>query len=188
MDTRIAKVSALLLLVAAGCDRQASRMANEQGMRLRYFNRTPQAREHFDVAIELDSGNAHAYANRGSLSLEMGQFQEALDDLNEAIRLDPDGALPFDTLNAKAWLRATCRDERFRDGAEAVELATRACECSGWENAMILDTLAAAYAELGDFYQAVEWQTKAVQMADPFSLPGMQERLELFRAKKPYRE
>lgn len=84
---------------------------------------------------------------------------------------------------------ATSPDESFRDGRKAVALATHACELNEWKNDMVLDTLAAAYAEAGDFNKAVEWQEKAFQMTtDTKNKHEYQDRLRLYKDKKPYRE
>jgi hypothetical protein len=87
-------------------------------------------------------------------------------------------------------VRATCPDGKYRDGKAAVEDAKRACELSGWKLAEQIDTLAAAYAEVGDFAKAVEYQEQA--LADKGFVKehgkGARERLELYRDKKPYRE
>jgi hypothetical protein len=50
--------------------------------------------------------------------------------------------------------------------------------------------LAAAYAELGDFDKAVKYQTQALRMKGVYALrrKRMEERLELYRQHKPYRE
>ena len=57
---------------------------------------------------------------------------------------------------------AACPEAKYRDGRKAVESATRACELTEWKRSEFLDTLAAAYAESGDFDAAVTWQMRAI--------------------------
>lgn len=87
-------------------------------------------------------------------------------------------------LNAYAWFLATSPDDRVRDGNRAVELARDAAEITAWNDAAILDTLAAAYAEAGDFPSAVKMQTRVVAMLD---VPDTRQHLDLFRDGKPVR-
>ncbi len=65
-------------------------------------------------------------------------------------------------LNGWAWLLATCPDEKFRAGRKAVELARQACVQTDWQSGGVLDTLAAAYAEAGQFTDAVRTQEQAL--------------------------
>jgi len=77
----------------------------------------------------------------------------------------------------------------LRDGKRAVELATRVCELTEWKYANPLDTLAAAYAEVGDFDKAVEWQEKASKLyTDADDRKKGEDRLKLYQQRKPYRE
>ena len=92
-------------------------------------------------------------------------------------------------LNSLAWLRATCPEARVRNGKEAVEFATKACELSQWKNGSNIDTLAAAYAEAGDFDQAVKYQREVIQMSRSWTNDSkIKQRLALYEQHKAYRE
>ncbi len=136
-------------------------------------------------AIRLDPKNHDLHYNRGNAWSARKEYDKAIADYNEAIRLDPKNSIPF---NCRAWLWATCPNEKFRDGNRAVDSATGACELSEWKNAGHIDTLAAAYAETGDFGKAVEWQEKATKLyTDAEDKKKGEERLKLYKDKKPYR-
>jgi serine/threonine-protein kinase len=92
--------------------------------------------------------------------------------------------------NAIAWLLATCPDQSARDGKKSVQLATEACELTQWKNPSLLDTLAAACAEAGNFEQAIKWQSETLRLYDNAgdSRPGMEKRLALYKQHKAYRE
>ncbi len=90
--------------------------------------------------------------------------------------------------NLYAWMLATCPQTEIRNGAEAVVYAKKAVAQN--ENAVILDTLAAAYAESGDFRRAVNTQKKVITRLDQgtFNRDEILERLELYKNRKPWRE
>jgi len=116
----------------------------------------------------------------------IGDYQSALDAVEEQLAVDEENETAH---NNKAWLLATCPDEQFRDGALAVEHATKACELTDWENAGFVDTLAAAYAESGDFESAAEWQQRAIDIDSSGSYTEQfSKRLVQYENKEPYRE
>jgi tetratricopeptide (TPR) repeat protein len=144
----------------------------------------------FDEAIRLDPQFATTFALRGNAWFAKKDYDKAIKDFAEAIRLDPKDARAF---NSRAWLLATCPDAKYRDGKKGVESAMKACELSGWQDPTYLGNLAAAYAETGDFENAVKWQKKAFEFPsygrdhkDTAEL-GRQ-LLRLYENKKPYRD
>ncbi len=94
-----------------------------------------------------------------------------------------------DGYNGLAWVLATCPLAAFRDGRRAVEAATRACELTEWKIPNNLDTLAAAFAESGDFETAIKWQTKQLESPDltPSQIADAKAHLALFKLQKPFR-
>jgi len=131
---------------------------------------------------------SRAYYNRAKTKMIDGKFAEAISDYEAAVRIDPNRAR---ALNDLAWLRATCLVAEFRDGAKAGEQATKASELTNWKNAHYVGTLAAAYAETGDFDSAVKQQKKAIDLLteeEEELRADFEERLKLYQSGKPYRE
>jgi len=141
----------------------------------------------YNQAIRLDPNHAFAYNNRGRARFSVRDYDKAIADFNQSMRLDPNNSFVFS--NA-AWLRATCSDAQFRNGTKAVELATKACELAGWTRSEAVESLAAAYAETGDFDSAIKYQNKAIELnpTDAEFVKGAEERLALYKDHKPYRE
>ena len=139
----------------------------------------------YGEAIRLDPKNTLSYLGRALAWADKGEYDKAIAGCSEAIRIDPKLS---DAYMLRAWIWATCPDARVRDGNKAVESATKACELEGWKEEHHIDTLAAAYAESGDFESAVKWQTKAMEMAPEDDKADYRARLDLYRSGKPYRE
>jgi hypothetical protein len=138
-------------------------------------------------ALSRDLKVAEAHRFRGEVHRVKMEYGKAAADLTEAITLNP-----YDpsTHNNLAWLLATCPKREVRDGRKAVVHGTRACELTGWKNANLLDTLAAAHAECGDFEEAAKWAMKATILGfdDKVFLERARGRLRLYQSGKPYRE
>ena len=160
-----------------------------RGIAYRSKGEYDQAIRDFDRAIELNPGFAEAYYNRDLAYRRKAALEQAIRDLGKTIELNPDSAHAHNSL---AWILATCPEPHIRDGAEAVRLAERACELTDYKAPANLDTLAAAYAELGQFDQAVKTAEKALRLAQKArkteSAEGIRARMELYKAKRPYRE
>jgi tetratricopeptide (TPR) repeat protein len=140
----------------------------------------------YSEAVRLDPRDSDAYCGRGWAWREKQEFARSLSDFSQALRLNPRDACALD---GRAWIFATSPNPTYRDGTKAVEVAIEACELTRWKEAYCLETLAAAYAEVGDFASAVKWQVKAIELeADPKEQEEYRSRLKLFQEKKPYRE
>jgi tetratricopeptide (TPR) repeat protein len=136
--------------------------------------------------LRLQSDFAEAFTGRATAYYDKGEYDKAVADLNESIRLEPDSPEYYNEL---AWLQATCPDQRYRDGKEALANAKKACGLDGEKTDIYLDTLAAAYAENGDFEKAREYAAKALKAAtEEKDKEDCRAHLELFKQDKPFRD
>ena len=144
----------------------------------------------YNAAIDIDGGIGYLYAGRGRAYSEKKEFLKARFDFEEAADLDPS----VDHLNAVAWLLSTCPDNQIRNPRKALRFAERAVRLSETDDKTaagdILDTLAAAYAAVGRFKDAVRSQEEALEDPEFVEAHGDdgRQRLELYREKKPYVE
>jgi Flp pilus assembly protein TadD len=162
---------------------------NNIGVMLSDEGRLDDAMACFRKVLALEPSNALAHSNLGLSLARAGRGAEAVAGYQEALHLRPDWP---DALNRLARLRATFDDPRFRGGDEAVTLATRACRLTGGNRADFLDTLAAAYAEVGRFADAVAAaeaaRTRAESQGRKDLAAQIQSRGQLYRDGRPYRE
>jgi tetratricopeptide (TPR) repeat protein len=141
-----------------------------------------------DEAIHIAPREIDYQVVRANLLAETGRWKESLAQFEAAIQADPELA---DAQNDLAYLLATCSEASVRDGKRAVKLALEACELADWQDYRMLDTLAAAYAEAGDFETAIAMQDKAIEMLEGVvdSLSNeFRARRKLYERKTPYRE
>jgi TPR repeat protein len=92
-------------------------------------------------------------------------------------------------LNRVAWFLATCTEAAVRNGPDAVAYAEKAVTATNRKDAGILDTLAAAYAESGEFAKAVSIEKEALALTQNESLKNdLETHLKLYESNTPYRE
>jgi len=146
------------------------------------------ARE-FEVTLKLDPNLAKAHCELGNLYRQSGRTSTALEHWRTAARLSPNQP---ELLNNLAWTLATDPKSEIRDGEEAVVFASEAVALSGTNNVGILDTLAAAYAEVGQFGEAVETgkQAHALAMAQGKTDLAEQigQRVALYSSNRAFRQ
>jgi tetratricopeptide (TPR) repeat protein len=143
----------------------------------------------FQKALDLMPDSADAQYNLGKALVLKGRTAEGLDHWRQALRLQPDH---LQVLNDLAWVLATSRDNRLRDGHQALALAQHAVQLTSEQEPAILGTLAAVYAEMGQFEKAVELGQRAAELARQQNKAALEqnltERLALFRNRTPIRQ
>ncbi len=153
----------------------------------------------YDRAIQLDPKYIQAYISRALISKQRRDFAQAVVELAAIARMAPENA---EVHRLIARILATCNDNGVRDGNRAVREAIRACELTHWTDPDCLDTLAAAYAEIGEYPLAVQWQKKAIELVRhnvPSTLQkamfaggrrgvGFEDRLAFYKRNRPCRE
>ena len=139
----------------------------------------------FDEAIRQAPSIVDFQSSRARTLVQLGRFTDGRRQYEAALKLDPESAHLH---NDCAWLLATCPDASVRDGKRAVRLSLEACELADWQDTFMLDTLAAAYAESGDFETAIAMVEKGLEDFGDAGPEGMRARLKLYRQSIPYRE
>lgn len=130
------------------------------------------------------------YRNRGTAYAFKGQYDNAIADYDKAIEMQP--SFP-EAYYFKARILATCLDDKYRDGSEALELAKKAVDLDPKaQRAQFWETLAAAYVEVGKFEDAIITQEKAIDLQKKQGWPKNMidqgiERLKSFKAHQPWR-
>ncbi|MEZ6080761.1 MAG: tetratricopeptide repeat protein [Pirellulaceae bacterium] len=170
--------------VAATLDPQYASAYWARGFAYFSLGKAKEALADYDIAIGLNPTVAKLYADRGSLRYFEGDLEGAIKDSSEAIRIDPKCMMALYSL---AWIHATASDSPKRDGKSAVKLATKACELTNFQDPNTLGTLAAAYAETGDFATAIRYLKQANDI-DPNSSNEFRRKMLLsFQAQEPFR-
>jgi tetratricopeptide (TPR) repeat protein len=120
---------------------------------------------------------------------KLGKIAESIRETEHVISLQPKGRTYPDALNHLAWIRATCPDPAFRNGPKAIDYAKRACALTLWKDAASIDTLAAAYAEAGDFDSAVRFEEQAIARGGLSAdlMNRLRQNLAAFKQRRPVR-
>lgn len=154
-----------------------------------------QAAAYFRNAISHEPVVPQAHYNLGLLyikeasALQNVSPQEAIPHFEKALVLNQRA---IQTVYTLAWILATHPDASIRDGARAVQLAQEACERTNYRNPVLLDALAAAYAEASRFQDAIRIEQAAAEIASQQKqeqqLNQILNRLQLYQSGQPYRE
>lgn len=142
------------------------------------------AQQNFDAGIAIAPTVPTLYVYRGVVLNARGDAAGARADFEKVSALISNSRGSF---NRYGWGLATSPISAYRDGPTAILYATHACDLTSWKDAYPLDTLAAAYAEAGQFDQAVKWQTSALEILGKVDRDEFEARLAMYRRREPYR-
>ena len=145
----------------------------------------------FNQAVSLQPTVWMYAEHRGLAYATLGKYDLALADFNRILSLGPDEITRGSLLNARAWLEATCPDPRFRNGKQAIEDAQSALRYGSFPEVKggYLKTLAAAYAETGDFGSAIKCEQEAIaaqKKSDQSKVDALA--LQAYREHRPLRQ
>jgi len=145
-----------------------------------------------DRLINVEPTDWQALRLRGDVLLALGRHADAINDYEEAVKNIPEDEEDLSgVLNNLSWVLSTSPEDSVRNGDRALEAGLKACELTEYKKSHILSTLAAAYAELGQFDKAIEWSSKAVELGakeEAEQLDQLKEELKNYQDKKPWRE
>lgn len=170
---------------------EAPEFHDSLGIALIELGRLDEAEHAFSEAIRQQPDYAPAHFQMARALLKQNQGSEAVKYFQQALALEPDN---LQMLIYVARVLATDKDAAVRNGTEACKFALRAHQLRGGKQPSALDTLAAAYAETGQFDKAVETQALALKTAEASGsnsaedMAAMRQRLALYQNKQPYRE
>jgi tetratricopeptide (TPR) repeat protein len=161
---------------------------NNLGVALLEQKRYEDAIKYLKQALDIEPEHINARYNLGMSFWASGRTQESIEQYRQVLRLKPEWATAASSL---AWILATDKNASYRNGEEAVRWALVACRGDGRNNPEYLDTLAAAYAEAGDFEQAVQTAERSLKMAqakgDTALSNDVQKRLLLYKSARAFR-
>jgi tetratricopeptide (TPR) repeat protein len=158
------------------------------GMALQQREEWDEAAKHFEAVLPVGTNSLQLHLHLADVLVRLGRAQEATSHMETALRLRSD--VHPQSLSELAWVLATSSDDKVRDGAHAVQFAQRACELTRYSDPGALGALAAAYAEVGRFSEAVTTAEMACRAAgaDEQLTRRNQQVLQSCRDGKPFRE
>jgi tetratricopeptide (TPR) repeat protein len=144
---------------------------------------------HYRKLLELQPDNIEVHNIVGTVLVQQGRVREGAEEWRKVLAIDPDNGNAMSNL---AWVFATSPDDSLRDGAKAVQLAEQALRISGSRIPIIFRTLAAAYAENGQFSEARRTAERGIELANSqgnSALAGeLQGNIALYQERQPLRD
>jgi tetratricopeptide (TPR) repeat protein len=159
------------------------------GMTLMHLGHPDQALPELETEIALEPRDAPGEEALAVVFDQLGNSSESRNHWLKALAIEPQRS---SALVGLSWLLATSPDPALRNGEEAVTLATKAQDLSSGGDPIILDTLAAAYAETGQFLRALAIANRALDLADERKdeslAHAIRSRILLYGTNEPFRD
>jgi Tfp pilus assembly protein PilF len=173
---------------AAQIDPNVFAVHDSAGRVLVQVGRYAEAFGEFKKAAQLNPSNPWPHFYMAKALAAQGQDVAAVAEFREALRITPDNP---EILTFASELLSTSVDSEARDGPVALAFALRANDLTEHIQASVFDVLGMAYAETGRFDEAQQAVQKAIDLAVAAKMDtrqSMQQRLDLYKIHKPWRE
>jgi len=147
------------------------------------------ALNHYRKLLDLQPDNIEVHNIVGTVLIQQGRIREGVEEWEKVLASQPDNG---NALSNLAWVFATSPDDSLRDGAKAVQLASEAVRVSGYRIPILFRTLAAAYAETGEFSKAIQTAQQGIELANSQGNSGLATELQgniaLYQEHRPLRD
>jgi len=115
----------------------------------------------FDHALKVTTGNIPAYNNRAATYVNIGNYNQAIEDCDKAIELDPKYEKAYFN-RARSYQKLGNYNQAIEDFSKAIELNPKFAEA--------YNNKGAAYGALGNYNQAIEDFSKAIELNPKYAM------------------
>jgi len=144
---------------------------------------------HYQKLLELQPDNIEVHNIVGTVLIQQRRIREGVEEWQKVLAIQPDNGNAMSNL---AWVFATSPDDSLRDGVKAVQLAQEALRISGRRIPLLFRTLAAAYAETGEFSKAIQTVQEGIELANSQGNSGLatelQDNIARYQEQRPLRD
>jgi tetratricopeptide (TPR) repeat protein len=143
----------------------------------------------YEKLLKIHPDHIRARTNLGNLLLQKGDTVNAVGQYEKSLAIAPQDVAALTNLS---WVLATCPDKTLRNGTRALDLSRSANRLSSGTDPFVLHSLAAAYAEVGQFSEAIETAQEALRLSsqggDDGLTKALSKEMEFYKARLPYRK
>jgi tetratricopeptide (TPR) repeat protein len=144
---------------------------------------------HYKKLLELQPDNIEVHNIVGTVLVQQRRIREGVEEWEKVLAIQPENGNAMSNL---AWVFATSPDDSIRDAGKAVHLAQEAMRISNRRIPLLFRTLAAAYAEAGDFSKAIQTAQEGIEVANSQGNPNLatelQGNISLYQEQRPLRD